>query len=424
MFRKRTAISNASGPWATLSRLFVVFGIGVTAAGGYGQRLIPDLKTGGTMKLRQTDFAVLEQREPRDDLPCTVSQIRPELSWDFTFHTGYRVAIRLSELADAGTDLTVLFRVFPEDHPDDPIYMVQRVRVPPVEEGRKGDGEFYGMFAVGEGRYHVDWLLRDQREHICATSWDLEMKLNSKDSQMRQWVPQALVQPRRTLFTEEPPVKRASEPGIPRISVIVNFDPADPSAVRLDERDVEEMAAILRRIARDSRVEVHSFIAWSLQTHQVVYQEENTRGVHLRALGEALRSLKLGLVDAKLLASSANGPAQFAADFIREHLRYEKPDALVVLGRKTGWRTGVPRESLEPFEEFSLPAFYLGYNSEENLSLYGDPITSIIKRLHGVEYGLNRPKDFFNAWSEVVSRIVRAKQAAQASGAANAAGIH
>jgi hypothetical protein len=419
MFKTQASSSPATSHWANKAALFaVVFAAGLSLCRGNGQTLIPELRSGGTMKLRQTDFAVLELQQPRDDLPCTVSQIKPELGWDFTFHTGYRVGVPLMDLGGNRTELSVLFRVISQDHPDEPVYMTQRMRVPTVEDGSQGEGTFYGIFTLGEGKYHVDWLMRNQQENICAVSWDVETKLNSKDSQLRQWVPQSLIQPATRVFAEEPPVSRELEIGLPRVNIIVNFDPPSPSGARLDDRDLESLVAILRRIARDPQIEVQSIIVCSLDVQQVVYQQENIKGVHLQALGEALKSLKLGVVDAKWLALT-HGPAQFASDLILEQLRKENTDALVVLGRKTSWGNGISREALASFEKPARPAYYLSYNSQQESGLWRDPISSIIKRLHGFEYGISRPKDFFNAWSDVVSRIVRKKQPAPASTDAN-----
>jgi hypothetical protein len=294
------------------------------------------------------------------------------------------------------------------------------MRVPALEEGIKGETRFRGAFTLGEGKYHVDWLMRDQRERLCATSWDLETKLNSKDSQLRPWIPQALVQPLTPLFAEEPPVSRAPEGGLPHVSLIVNFDPPDPSSARLDERDLEGLVGTLRRIARDPRIGTYSIIACSLETQQVFYTEENTSRIDLPALGDALGSLKLGTVDAKRLAST-NGPGQFATDLIREHLRKEKSDALVVLGRKSGRETGIPREAMDSLDKPNTLAFYLSYSAEQQSNLWRDPISTIVKHLRGVEYNINRPKDLFNAWSDVVSRIVQTKQTPQVSLAATAA---
>jgi hypothetical protein len=418
MPRSQARPSDSTSRWIGLARLAVFLAAGLSVSGCYGQTLIPELKSGGAMRIRQTDLAVLERQESRSDLQCTVSRIKPELDWDFTFRTGYQVNVQMADLVGNGNQLTVLFRVVPQDHPNDPAYMVQRIRVPAIEEGSKGESTFYGKYKLGEGKYHIDWLMRDQQEHTCAMSWDVETKLNSKDSPLRQWTPQALVQPLRPPFTEESPVIPAPESGLPRVNIIMNFDPPDSSGARLDEHDLESLVAILCRIVGDPRIETHSILAFSLQTQQVIYHQEDASSIHLAALGEAVKSLKFGVVDAKQL-TSANGPAQFATDLFREHLRDEDPDALIVLGRKAGWEKGVSREALGSFDKPGAPAFYLSYNAEQQPILSRDPISSIIKRLRGFEYAIRRPKDLFNAWSDVIARIVRTKQVAQPSTSSN-----
>jgi len=365
------------------------------------------------------DLSVFKLQPPWRDLRCNVEVAKPELGFDFLFHTGYQVEVPIRELAGGANELTILFRVIPLDRLNDPSYIMQTVPVPALEEG-KGGGKFYGVFTVGEGRYHIDWLMRDQRERACSRSWDLEVKLNSKDSQLREWIPQALVDLRKPLFAAEPPMTRGPESPALRLSIIVNFDPSDPFAALIDDPGLYGLVAILRRMGRDPRIEPYSLLICSLENQQVVYERESQNGIDLPALGEALRSLKLGTVDAKRLASS-KGPAQFASDLIRAELRKESTEAMVMLGPKGGSQIPVSREALESFDKSGKPAFYLSYYTGQNLRPTRDPISSIMKHLRGLEYSINRPKDFFNAWSDIVTRLVRTKPGLQASTAGTAA---
>jgi hypothetical protein len=379
--------------------------------GGYGQTLVSELKPGSILRVGADDLAVLERQELRNDLPCDVSQVKPELDWDFNFHAGFHGSIPMRHLVGEGNDLTILFRVIPEDHTGDPLYMFQRIHVPPIEKAGKGEKTFVGMFTLGEGKYHVDWLMRDQRGRVCAAFWDLEARLNSKDTQVREWVPKALVQPVVPLFTEEPAIL-GSKSGLPHVSIIVNFAPPDHSAVKLEDRDVENLVTILRRIGSDPRIQ-SSIIACSLETQKIFYREDaNT--IDMPALGQALKSLKFGLVDAKRLASGV-GPGEFAGDLIGEHLKIEKPDALIVLGHKEAAGAKVSRQSLDSLENPGTPVFYFSYSSEQLPAVTQDPISSIIKKLRGLEYRLDRPRDLFNAWSEAILRIEKTKQNTQTS---------
>ena len=410
---RRSALFRIAKPFLT-----VVAGIAWTAS-GHSQTLIPGLSSGGSMRLLPTDLAVLESEEPRRDLPCVVTTLKPVLGFDFMFHTGYQVEVPIRELAGGGKELTVFFRVVAQDRPDNASNIVQNVPASALKERFRQD-TFYGTFTLGEGKYHVDWLVRDQRMRTCSMSWDLDTKLNSKDSQLRQWIPQSFVQILGPLFAAEPPVLRVPDNGSPRFSIIVNFDPSDPSAALIDEPGLEGLLAILRRMGRDPRIEPYSIIICSLETQQVIYQQENKGGIDLPALGVALASAKLGTVDAKRLVAT-NGPAQFAADLIQEQLRKENSDALIVLGPKGGSETRISRQTLESLNQLGKPTFYLSYDTGNPWSMWRDPISSIMKRLRGFEYRINRPKDFFNAWSDVVSRMIRAKQIPQVPMAATAA---
>src|SRR5271170_8112675 len=85
---------------------------------------------GAALNMMNTDLAVLEAQDVRKDLPCTVTPIKPVLGFDLRFHAGYDVNVPLKELAGNENKLTILFRVIPENHKDEPVYFVQHVHVP------------------------------------------------------------------------------------------------------------------------------------------------------------------------------------------------------------------------------------------------------------------------------------------------------
>src|SRR3984893_8717484 len=141
------------------ARLLVVV-LAVTSGNLSGQALIP----GGGFRLFTSDAAILESQEVRKDLPCSVTPIKPSLGFDLKFHSGYEVSIPLKELAGEGNQLTMIFRVAPEGQPEDAVFLSQRMSVPNIEEDAKGDAYLQGMFEIGEGKYRVDWLMRDRSE--------------------------------------------------------------------------------------------------------------------------------------------------------------------------------------------------------------------------------------------------------------------
>jgi len=125
--------------------------------------------TGGMVRLFGTDQAILEVPEPRKDLPCLVNPTKTaQVGFDLKFHGGYEVSVPMKELAGQENLLTIIFRVTPANSEGDPTYFIQRIKVPEIDEDSKGEASFYGAFDVGEGKYKVDWLMRDRAERVCS----------------------------------------------------------------------------------------------------------------------------------------------------------------------------------------------------------------------------------------------------------------
>src|ERR1700722_15683973 len=139
---------------------------------------------GNGLHMMNTDLAVLEAQDVRKDLPCSVTPAKPLLGFDLRFHAGYEVNVPLKELSGSKNKLTIFSRVPADGKKDDPMYFVQHVRVPSIEEEAKGDATLGGAFDLGEGSYHVDWLMRDRSERVCSFYWDSEATLPAKDKQI------------------------------------------------------------------------------------------------------------------------------------------------------------------------------------------------------------------------------------------------
>src|SRR5258708_994213 len=63
------------------------------------QTLMPASGPGGSVRLFTSDAAILEAKEVRKDVPCTVTPVKPVLGFDLKFHAGYEVTVPLKELA-------------------------------------------------------------------------------------------------------------------------------------------------------------------------------------------------------------------------------------------------------------------------------------------------------------------------------------
>ena len=54
---------------------------------------------GSSVRIFNTDAAVLESQDVRKDLPCTVTPVKATVGFDLKFHAGYDVYVPLRELA-------------------------------------------------------------------------------------------------------------------------------------------------------------------------------------------------------------------------------------------------------------------------------------------------------------------------------------
>ena len=371
---------------------------------------------GTAVRIFNTDMAVLEAGEPRKDLPCSVINNKPVLGFDLRHHAGYEVSVPLKELSGSENLLTILFRVSPEDHRDEPLYFTQRIRVPLIEEDAKGDAYLQGTFDVGEGKYHVDWLMRDRAERVCSCYWDMEAVLPPKDKEIGLVMPAGSIQPAdREQFKEEPPVLRKQDEPPLNIKVLVNFAPQNSHSATLQPLDTSALVSILRSISREPRIGKFTVIAFNLQEQKVVYRAENAERIDFPALGESLASLNLGTVDLKRL-SQKHGDTEFLTDLIRREITSASntTDAVVFAGPKAMLEENVPQDSLKEIGSLNYPIFYMNYNLYPQAVPWNDSIGRAVKFLKGYEYTISRPRDLWFAVSEMVTRIVKSKHVRRA----------
>jgi hypothetical protein len=371
---------------------------------------------GGNVNPFPSDLAILEAGEERKDLPCTVTAAKPMLGFDLKFHAGYEVSVPLRELAGSENMLTIVFRIAPENRKDQPIYFGHRLRVPAIEEDAKGDAYFQGAYDVGEGKYHIDWLLRDRSERVCSSSWDSEAALLPKDKQIALAINPSVVQRSDfEQFKEEPPIQRTqSEPPL-NVKVLINFAPQNSLSAALQPLDTSALVSILRQISREPRIGRFSLIAFNMQEQKVLYRQDGADRIDFPALGDALHALNLGTVDFKQLGQK-HPDTQFLTSLIQKEVGTEAhPDAVIFAGPKVMLDANVPQESLKQVGDVDFPVFYMNYNLNPQAVPWKDAISHTVKFFRGYEYTISKPRDLWYAISEMVSHIVKSRNGRQTS---------
>jgi hypothetical protein len=375
---------------------------------------------GGTVRMLPTDWAVLEAQEVRKDLPCAVNPVKPDLGFDMRFHAGYEVSVPLKDLVGSDNLLTMLFRVTPEERKEDPFYFVQRIRVPEIQADASGNAYLGGAFDLGEGRYHVDWLMRDRSERVCSFYWDSEASLAAKDKQLALTLPAGAVDAADLEpFKEEPPVERRQDEAPLDVKILVNFAPPVAHSATLEPLDTVALVSILRTIAREPRIGRFSLIAFNLQEQRVLYRQENANRIDFPSLGEATKQLKLGRVDLKRL-SQKNGETEFLTSLIQQEVGgNDHPDALIFAGPKAMLDENVSPNSLKELGGVEYPVFYMNYNAQPQSTPWRDAIGRAVKFFRGYEFTITRPRDLWAAMTDMVAKIVKFRSTRRTAGLAS-----
>lgn len=382
----------------------------MTARPGPAQEIMGWWGSQAEVRLIQTDLAALEVDEPKRDLPCSVTPTKPALGFDLRMHAGYGITIPLRELAGQESRLTIIFRVIPKAGKGQPTYFTQSFKVPPIEADARGETYLEGVYDLGEGTYHVDWLMRDAVERVCTGHWEVEAKLPDRDRDVSlELNPGEVAASRFEAFQEDAPVEREqAQPGL-QVKVLINFAPPRANAAVLQPPDRNALLSILRSITREPRVDRFSIVAFNLQEQRVLFRQDDTSRIDYAGLKDALASLSLATVDVKRL-SQKHGETQFLADLLqRETAAGPAPDALVFAGPKAMLDQNVPSEELKKLGVINYPVFYMNYNLRPELTPWRDAIGSIVRFFRGTEYTITRPRDMWFAVSEMISRIAQLK---------------
>ena len=380
----------------------------LTVAPVAAQSMLRSRIAGGPVQLLPSDAAIIETETTRKDLPCNVTPIKPVLGFDLRFHAGYGVTLPLKELAGNGDTLTMVFKVTSEQSKDSPSFFSQKFNVPPVEEDSKGETYLEGTFDVGEGAYHVDWMMRDRLERVCSADWDITASLTSQDQNIKPVISSSEIEAaERDFFRPDPPVSRNTSESF-KVKLLVNFAPQNSASASMPPVDTSAIVSILRSIHRDPHIARFSVVAFNMTDQKVVYRADDAENIDFPALGKAVTRVKLGTVDYKKL-TDPHSEIEFLTSLVEGELGNASTDAVIFAGPKVMLDQNIAAEVLKDLSSITFPVFYMNYNLRPQQNPWRDSISTLVRKLKGVEYTITRPRDLANAWADIVNRITKVK---------------
>ncbi|MEZ5356072.1 MAG: hypothetical protein R2762_25845 [Bryobacteraceae bacterium] len=356
----------------------------------------------GQVMVTNGELELLDSKASRKDFDCKIRRWSPSLGFDLRYHSFWVAELKPKELPERGGRYRLVVRARPEAG-GDATHLTDSLRAPPRAQAKGKTVALSGGFVLGPGKYRVDWLLRDPAGGYCTSHWDVTVKA---DDNVR-----LAIEPN----TVAPPWGTASRPAVApgarqfHVKILANFSNTRQGRATLDRRDSSAVAAIVRAIAREPRFGTFSTVAFNMQEERVLYEAANAPRIDFRALGQAMATMRLGVVDFKKLADR-NSATRFLTGLLTRHLspppsEATKPDCVIIVGPKFFLDRSVPKEAMAALEGSRAPVFYLNYVPRVRSMPWRDAVGAAVKTYGGYEFRITTPQELGKALEDILSKL-------------------
>ena len=335
------------------------------------------------------------------EIRCKARAFRPFLGFQFRFLSGYFVEIPVRDLAGPPNEFLISVTVRPISvEGREAVSFGQEFRTPAVPD-RRGTVEMSGSLALGEGKYDVQWQLRDGFGRYCSKSWTIEAKLSKKDRGVPLVLGPGEVAPSVVfLFRGEKSVRGGPAEKKLRIKLLVSMDVRRRRQVTIRLWQYSRLVAILRSLSRNPSLVEFSLVAFSLEDQQILYQQDYSDSIDFPALGEGLGGLTPATVTFEELGKTKE--QEFLGNLLSEEVGGDKEaDAYVFVGSDIRIGKKIPKETLAPLTNPGAPVFYLNSTRHPWRGMLGNAV----KALKGTEYKIRQPREVSNAVEKMVGSI-------------------
>ncbi len=299
--------------------------------------------------------AAFDSASSARELRCQFSALSPELNFSLRFQTGFSVKVPLGQFLGPGHGWEILLRVTPDA--SEPIFLTTSEKLPDVPE-TKIDGEFTGMFVVGQGGYQVDALLKDDARRVCKSTWRIEARPAASERSLHFALAPGTV---AELAAKSAAPPAAREPKLARLTVLQHAASLVPGRAQLQPDDVLALTGSLGSLLDQLPARSVRVVIFSLDQGAVLFQKDDFSSDDLDRAAKTIGELKLALVDYKTLQHST-GPPNVAAGLLRaESTAPHAPDAIVFLGPYAPMPSGASATVLKPAPFDTPKLFYIQY---------------------------------------------------------------
>jgi len=282
------------------------------------------------------------------------------------------------------------------------VLLRRTLRVDPIPEGTKGRIELDDSFVVGEGRYSVEWRLRDSFGRHCSAEWKIEAKPKRSERNVKMTlrpgdVDDSLVYIfRPELGIADPDMGRPL-----RLKVFLNFDVRRRRrAARVRVWEFMPRIAVLRSLSRHPRLGQFALVVYSLDEQDVFHSHDLQSYLEFRPLRDALKGLSPATVSLEQLGRDAERDF-FGEMLTREISAEDSIDAYVFVGPDGRFGEKLSRGARETLSGVEKPVFFLNTSARPWRGLVGNAVGV----LDGKEYKVWDPKKLSAGVAKLVALL-------------------
>jgi hypothetical protein len=239
-----------------------------------------------------------------------------------------------------GNSVRVVAKIARTDGPGPPICFVQAKDLPAVPEGAKSEVEFVGGFFLGEGSYHIDLAVSDQRGRLSRKRLDITAARKGRERQVRLSLVPGSIHTVDGLSWKARPSRASGEPR--RVTVLFHVASLYGPRSVLSLSDQGQLLSSLTSVLSEGAFDEVRLVAFNLDQQRELFRRDPFRVEDFRGLAETLPSVNRATIP---VAALEQGPHHlgFLESLVRDEMSSERrPAAIVFLGpytdEETKWR--------------------------------------------------------------------------------------
>ena len=260
-------------------------------------------------------------------LECAVTPVRPALDFSLRFHAGFLIDLPLSQFRGPHHAAITLLRVSPESGV--PAYLASYTRFPDGST-MSAYGHIQGGFAVGEGKYKVEVLVKDDLDRTCRNQWFINAKPDRSERGVRLALRPLTVAGLSSAAISS--TLATNQMNFDRLTILVHVEPPSPHLTTLPASDARKLLGSLSALLEQLHARSVRLILFNLEQQKVLFRKDGSTAADVEGVARVISQTRFGLVDYATFRNPS-GAMNLLARLTEDELgQLHSSDGLIFLG--------------------------------------------------------------------------------------------